>query len=76
MAKSTHISRSLKLYLDGKEVKTTVSDLNKELKEAKKELKDAKIGSNAYRMALEKVGTLVLIHPSYRPIKTSRVYNF
>ena len=32
MAKSTQISRSLKLYLDGKEVTKTVSQLNADLK--------------------------------------------
>ena len=58
MAKSTQISRSLKLYLDGKEVTKTVSELNADLKTARKELRDTQIGSDEYRKALEKVGTL------------------
>ena len=55
---SKHFSRNLKLYLDGREVVNNLSGIRKELKEARRELSNAQIGSDNYVRAMERVGEL------------------
>lgn len=46
MAQSKSVSRSLKIYLDGKEVTSSVKDIKAELWAASRELNEAQIGSD------------------------------
>lgn len=58
MAKSVNVNRSLKIYLDGTEVKKSVAEIQKEMRIAQMEMKNAQIGSDNYRRALENLQTL------------------
>lgn len=58
MAQTTKISRSLKIYLDGKEFTNSVKDIRAEMRQVKRELDNAQIGSDEYRRSMEKLGTL------------------
>ena len=52
MAKSATVSRSLKIYLDGKEVTSSVKDIQSEMRKVRRELNNAQVGSDDYRKAL------------------------
>ena len=58
MAASKTISRSLKIYLDGKEVTQNMASIRRELRQARQDLNNAQVGSDKYREAMEKIGTL------------------
>ena len=58
MAQTTKVSRSLKIYLDGKEFTNSVKDIRAEMRQVKRELDNAQIGSDEYRRSMEKLGTL------------------
>ena len=52
MAQTTKISRSLKIYLDGKEVSNSVKDIRLEMRKVKRELENAQAGSDEYRRSM------------------------
>ena len=58
MAQTTKVSRSLKIYLDGKEFTNSVKDIRAEMRQVKRELDNAQIGSDEYRRSMERLGTL------------------
>ena len=58
MAQTTKVSRSLKIYLDGKEFTNSVKDIRAEMRQVKRELDNAQIGSEEYRRSMERLGTL------------------
>jgi len=82
MANTTQISRSLKIYLDGKEVTRSVSSIRREIRTVRDQLNNAQIGSDEYRKSMERLKTLngildehkrnlsVLIPPVFEPFKT------
>ena len=55
MANTTQISRSLKIYLDGKEVTRSVSSIRREIRTVRDQLNNAQIGSDEYRKSMERV---------------------
>ncbi len=58
MAKSTSVSRSLKIYLDGKEVTNSIKDIQAEMRKVRRDLNNAQVGSDEYRRSMEKLGSL------------------
>ena len=58
MANTTQISRSLKIYLDGKEVTRSVSSIRREIRTVRDQLNNAQIGSDEYRKSMERLKTL------------------
>ena len=58
MAKSTSVSRSLKIYLDGKEVTHSIKDIQVEMRKVRRNLNNAQVGSDDYRKSMERLGTL------------------
>lgn len=51
---SKDITRGIKIYLDGNEVTTSVANIRKEMRTVKRELDNAKVGSDEYRAAMER----------------------
>lgn len=58
MANTTQISRSLKIYLDGKEVTRSVASIRREIRTVRDQLNNAQIGSDEYRKSMERLKTL------------------